>query len=118
MITFDDYYSNRTLVAATFGSLAVVLRMGPLGVNKYVLWIGLGMVWWYIRTSRVVSSYNSMFWLTGMVIMRAMAFLMGWYKRSKAPEEMKSTFIGNLVVGTHVALFAYLYIFNFVARWY
>lgn len=117
-ISLDDQYTFRTGVAGTFGGLAIILRMGPLHVNKYVLWSGLGLLWWYIRTTRIQSPYNSMFWLKGLVVTRTIAGLLGWYKRSKAPQEEKSALIGYLVFGVHLAIYVYLYVVNFVARWY
>ena len=43
LMTWDDQRSSLLLPAETVGHVAVILRLGPLHLNKYLLWTMLGM---------------------------------------------------------------------------
>ena len=96
------------------GGVAALLRMGPLHVNKYLMWTGLWIVWYYVRKRAILSYFNSAFWFSGFVITRTLSTLLGLWKRSKAPPESKSTVVVVLVFVTHVAHFGYIYWLNWM----
>ncbi|CAB9521697.1 expressed unknown protein [Seminavis robusta] len=114
VISYDDSFSHRTGVGGTVGGIAAILRMGPLRVNKYILWTALWCVWYYVRMNRILPYYNTMFWLKGMVITKILSTFLGLIKRSRAPRESRSSLVAFLVFATHAALFAWLYWMNFV----
>lgn len=113
----DTYQSYSTLVGATFGSVAAILRLGPLHVNKYVLWLGLGLVVHYLRFYTSVRFHNTPFWLYAFCITKLISSLVGVYQRSKAPKEQKSSMVGWLVFVTHGALYGYLFLANLRFFW-
>lgn len=65
VVGMDDGHTHRVAAPATFGGAATILRLGPLHVNKYLMWTGLGLAWWYIRTSTSLGLYNTLFWMQG-----------------------------------------------------
>lgn len=116
VIGMDDAYSKRVGIPVTFGAVATILRMGPLQVNKYVLWTGLGLAWWYIRTSGTLGFYNTPFWVTAHVITLQLAGLFGWHKRSKAPPEKRNSVVGYGVFAFHFGTLLWVLVLNFVNR--
>lgn len=101
-----------TFCRCIVGGIAALLRMGPLRVNKYVLWTALWIVWYYVRNRNVVAIVNTIFWLYGLVITKTLSTLLGLIKRSQAPQESRSKVVAFLIFATHAALYGYLYVVN------
>jgi hypothetical protein len=73
---YDDFHVGMNLVVGTIGNVAAMLRMGPLGLNKYILWMSLGFWIYYVRTFEVFELANNFGWtiafgcsLIGMVVL-------------------------------------------------
>ena len=111
-ITYDDQQYFRTSVGGAFGGVAALLRMGPLRVNKYLLWTGLYLGWSYIRTTGVLPFHNSWVWLNIMCATLTISTLVGMHKRSQVPKEQRSTTVAFIVLLIHVGLYAFLFIAN------
>jgi len=58
----DDQYSQILWPAVTVGNVAILLRLGPLHVNKYVVWTMLGGILHIIRVTDYVEVENNLFW--------------------------------------------------------
>ncbi|CAB9517804.1 expressed unknown protein [Seminavis robusta] len=112
-LTYDDRFSHRTGVGATFGGVASILRLG-CGVNKYLLWTVLWCVWYYIRTNQLLPYFNTWFWLNGMIITLLISTILGFIKRSRAPKESRSSVVAFVAFAVHAGLLGYLYWMNFV----
>lgn len=113
-VGLDDLNIDQLLVAATFAGVAAVLRLGPLHLNKYVLWVGLSLAWWYVRTKTDLSLYNNWFWFCGTFSSTILSSLLAWHKRSKHPLESRSSAVGYTFFALHVILFIHHYVINFV----
>jgi hypothetical protein len=87
--------------------------MGPLHVNKYVLWTGLWMVWYYARNRDILTCTNTFFWIYGLVITKTLSTFLGLIKRYHAPKESKSKMVACLVFASHAALYGDLYYLNY-----
>ncbi|CAB9511910.1 expressed unknown protein [Seminavis robusta] len=114
-ITYDDRFSHRSGVGATFGGVASILRLG-FGVNKYmyILWTVLWLVWYYIRMNQLLPYFNTMFWLNGLVITLIISTSLGFIKRSRAPKESRNSVVAFVAFAFHAVLLGYLYWMNFV----
>lgn len=64
----DDQYSQELFVTGTIGHLAVILRLGPLHLDKYVMWSSLGLGLYYLRYSDTVQVTNNIYWFIAFVI--------------------------------------------------
>jgi hypothetical protein len=79
---YDDfYYAHTVLVSQTFGNVAALFRMGPLHVNKYLLWTVLGIVSWILRHGEIIQLTNNDFWFHTNWSTMACVFGLYHYKR-------------------------------------
>ncbi|CAB9501655.1 expressed unknown protein [Seminavis robusta] len=104
VIVYEDLEAEKALVPATFGAVAVILRMGPWHINKYLLWILLGLVWYGIQTTHIVSTYNSEFWLVAFGVSKLIALGLGLRKRAQQVDMPKNPIIYRSVIASHVIL--------------
>jgi hypothetical protein len=68
VLFLDDYYEHEFLVTGTIGHIAIILRLGPLHLNKYLLWTSLGLGLHYIRSTELVVVKNNMNWFVMFAI--------------------------------------------------
>ena len=113
----DDDYNDMMLVSGTYGSLATILRMGPLHMNKYALWTLLGASLWFLRTYGWVEVENSRFWCIAFAATKFYSSYLGLKKRSKEIEEGQSAALVYVVIGSHLLLAGYIYYLNFVVEY-
>ena len=57
----DDPYSQICLPAVTMGNVAILLRLRPLNVNKYMVWTMLGGILHIIHVTGYVEVENNLF---------------------------------------------------------
>jgi len=117
----DDDYNDCMLPAGTYGNIAVLLRMGPLHLDKYLLWTILFASVCAIRHVTQSDLVNNRFWVYAFIVTKACAAALGLRKRS---EKMKnqteingSPRMVQAVMASHVMLFLYIYYLNFVLEW-
>lgn len=113
----EDDYTDIMLPVGTIGSVAVILRMGPLHVNKYVLWTGLGLGLQAIRHYNILEVENTEFWMYSYFVTKTIATALGIRKRNqqiKAGQDAKLVYVG---LASHVALFALIFYNYFVVGW-
>jgi hypothetical protein len=114
----EEDYSEEIYPAGTIGSLAVILRMGPLHVNKYVLWTVLWLSLHVIRTYMydvIKVEYNG-FWLSAFIVTKAIATGLGIQKRNrelqKAVDPNVQARMVHVVMVTYALLLGYMYYRN------
>jgi hypothetical protein len=114
----EEDFSDEIYPAGTIGSLAVILRMGPLHVNKYVLWAALWLCLHIIRTymhAFIKVEYNG-FWLSAFIITKAIATGLGIRKRNRELKEevgqnAQSRMVHAVMV-TYALVLGYMYYRN------
>ncbi|CAB9519807.1 expressed unknown protein [Seminavis robusta] len=106
----EDDYTELMYPVGTIGSMAVILRMGPLHLNKYILWTVLWLALHVIRTYDLVHVGYNVFWLCAFVVTKFIATALGMRKRS---QELKATsndgsMVQNRMVYTAFISYAFL----------
>jgi hypothetical protein len=87
----DDQYSQELFMTGTIGHLAIILRLGPLHLNKYLLWTSLGLGLHYIRSTGVVDVKNNMNSFVLFVIsIVAVNFCQYWYVKTFEQRKAKT----------------------------
>ena len=114
----DDDYNDCMLPAGTYGNIAVIMRMGPLHLNKYALWTVLFLSLELIRTYSGAPVLNNHFWVYAFVITKICATSLGLKKRKEKMEKGQGLpRMVQIVMASHVVLFAHIYYLNFVAEY-
>ena len=117
--SFSTASSRRGVVGACFGSMACILRMGPLHLNKYVMWTILGLVWYAIKANMDKSyHYNSAFWMSTYCVLKCISSCLGYQKRMKAPPDARSDTTFKAVLVAHAGFYAYAFFRLYVAAYH
>ena len=113
----DDDYNDCMLPAGTYGNIAVLFRMGPLHLNKYALWTMLFLSLQLIRSSTGSPVLNNRFWVYAFVFTKMCTLGLGLKKRSEKMEKGQGVpRMVQIVMASHVVLFAHIYYLNFVVE--
>lgn len=113
----DDDYNDCMLPAGTYGNIAVLLRMGPLHVNKYALWTILFLSMQLIRNYTQAQILNNHFWVYAFIVTKICATGLGLKKRSEKLAQTGKSSVPRMVLAVmvgHVLLFAHIYYLNFI----
>lgn len=96
-------------------NVGVILRMGPLHLDKYVLWTGLGILVHCIRSFEWVEVENNLFWCLTYVVTKCIVIGLGLRKRSQqikpGQQDAKEVYV---ILASQAALFAHIYYKYFV----
>lgn len=113
----EDDYNDMMLPTGTVGSVAVILRMGPLHMNKYVMWTLLGVGLQAIRYYNLVEVVNTEFWMYSFFVTKIIALGLGLRKRSQKMKEGQDARLVYVGLASHAALFGLIYYNYFVVGW-
>lgn len=117
----DGDYNDCLLAGGTFGSIAVLLRMGPLHLNKYVLWTMLFCIICAVRHYTGAEIKDNRFWAGAYIVTKACGTALGLKKRKEtmkmqpSPGGIQSLLVQAVLV-SHVLLFSYIYYYNFIVE--
>lgn len=59
---YDDRYGQELFMTGTVGHFAIILRLGPLHLNKYIMWTSLGLGVHYVRSTGMLDVKNNSYW--------------------------------------------------------
>ena len=117
--SFSTASARRGVVGACFGTMGCILRMGPLHMNKYVMWTLLGLVWYAIKMNLDESyQYNSAFWMVAYCVLKTISSWLGFQKRMKAPPEERSDDTFKVVLLAHAGFYMYAFFRLYVAKYH
>lgn len=114
---YDDQSVELLIPVCTFGQLGVILRMGPLRLNKYILWTGLWFLWNMIRYYNIVEIETNTFWIIAFFVTKTISILLGLQRRAqqiKGREDDYSSTLVQIVLFSYAALFLLIVVENFI----